>query len=344
MKNTIACLLSIFVLLFVACVPTDPVDPVDPVDSGTGMPDNWPLTGNVSVHDPGIIKTNNAYFVFGTGVGIEVKRSYNGTEWSTIGRVFNTYPSWANRYVPGHESNIWAPDVQYYNGKYHLYYSVSSFGSNTSAIGLATSSSLPNGWTDKGMVIRSTSANNYNCIDPNLVIDASGNPWLAFGSFWSGLKIVQLDPATMKPKAGAAVNAIATRPSTEIEAPHIVYRDGFYYLFASIDKCCQGANSTYKIIFGRSRNVTGPYVDKSGKSMMNGGGTIFDSGNDRWRGPGGQSLMGTQAIAHHAYDASNNGAATLLIKNLYWDSNGWPYKDGGSSDSPASTPTNNGCN
>lgn len=347
MKKKLIPLLFIGIFLIFGCVPTNPTTPTNPVNNSSGMPDNWPLTGNTSVHDPGIIKAGGTYYIYGTGVGIEVKRSQDGLNWSTIGKVFNTYPSWANRYVPNHESNIWAPDIQYYNGKYYLYYSVSTFGKNISAIGMATSTSLPYNWSDQGMVITSTSSNNYNCIDPNLVIDNSGRPWLAFGSFWSGLKIIELDPATMKPKSGAAVRSIASRPSTAIEAPYIVYRNGYYYLFASIDKCCQGANSTYKIIFGRSQNITGPYVDKSGNSLMNGGGTLFDAGNERWKGPGGQSLLGTQAIAHHAYDASNNGAATLMIKNLYWDSNGWPYKDGGASSgsgSSSGSSSSSGCN
>jgi len=315
-----------------------------------GFPDDWPLTGSVDVHDPAIIKAGGAYYVFGTGIGIQIKRSYDGLSWSNIGSVFNyAYsPSWARQYVPSRESNIWAPDVSYYNGKYYLFYSVSSFGDNTSVIGLATTNNISGNWQDQGMVIRSTAANNYNCIDPNMVVDRSGRVWLAFGSWWSGIKLIELDPATMKPKSGATLHSLATRPSQAIEAPFIVYKNGYYYLFASIDHCCQKANSDYKIIYGRASDITGPYYDKSGASMMSGGGTLFDTGNGRWRGPGGQSLLGTSAIAHHAYDAYNNGAATLMIKNLYWDSNGWPYKGGDGTTSSGSTDSGSsssgGCN
>lgn len=320
--------------------------------SGYANPDNWELTGSLDVHDPAIIKTGSYYYIYGTGVGIRVKRSSDGLYWSNIGKVFSTYPSWANTYVPNHESNIWAPDIQLYNGTYYLYYSISSFGSNTSAIGLATTTNLASGWTDKGLVIRSTSSDNYNCIDPNLVVDQSGRAWLAFGSFWSGLKLIELDTATMKPKSGATLYSLATRSNTAIEAAFIVYRNGYYYLFASVDYCCQGVNSTYKIIYGRSSNITGTYYDKSGVSMMNGGGSLFDDGNDRWRGPGGQSLLGTDTIAHHAYDADNNGTATLMIKNVHWDSDGWPYRGDddsvSSSSSTSSTSTSStsssGCN
>ncbi len=313
--------------------------------SGFVHPDNWPLTGSLNVHDPGIIKAGSTYYVFGTDVGILIKRSYDGLSWSNIGKVFNYYPSWANIYVPNHESNIWAPDISYYNGIYYLYYSVSTFGKNVSAIGLATASNPAGPWSDQGMVIRSTSSNNYNCIDPNFVADQSGRLWLAFGSFWSGIKMVELDATTMKPRSGAAIHSLATRSSTAIEAPYIVYRNGYYYLFASIDTCCRGVNSTYKIIYGRSSSITGPYHDRNGVSMMNGGGTLFDTGNDRWRGPGGQSLLGTEAICHHAYDASNNGAATLMIKNLHWDSSGWPHRGDDSSNSGSSSSSSSGvCN
>lgn len=298
---------------------------------------NWPLTGDLGVHDPCMIKENGVYYIFGTGVGIPYKRSYDGLAWSDAGTVFRSYPSWANIYVPNHESNIWAPDIQYHNGTYYLYYSVSTFGENTSAIGLATCTSLSSGnWQDQGMVIRSTSSNNYNCIDPNMVVDQSGRVWLAFGSFWSGLKLVELNSSTMKPSSSATIHSLATRDNTAIEAPYIVYRNGYYYLFASVDYCCRGADSTYKIIVGRSSSITGPYYDKNGTRMMNGGGTIFDAGNDRWAGPGGQGLLGTSAIVHHAYDGENNGAAILMIKTLYWDANGWPYR--GDSVSQADNP------
>lgn len=291
------------------------------------MPDNWPLTGDLGVHDPSIIKAEGIYYIFSTGVGIPIKRSYDGFAWSDVGTVFSSYPSWANYYVPEHEDNIWAPDISYHNGTYYLYYSISKFASNTSAIGLATTSDLTSGqWSDQGMVIRSTSSDNYNAIDPNVVIDQSGTPWLAFGSYWTGLKIVRLSSLTMKPSSTATIYSIATRPSTAIEAPSIVYRNGYYYLFASIDTCCDGVDSTYKIIYGRSSNITGPYYDKNGVSMMDGGGTLFDSGNERWIGPGGQSLLSTTAICHHAYDAENNGAPTLMIKTLHWDESGWPHR------------------
>lgn len=285
----------------------------------------WNLTGDIVVHDPTIIRVGSTYHVFSTGQGIQHLTSSNGTHWTRTSQVFAQPLSWWKTYVPNQATNdLWAPDIEYYNGKYWLYYSVSSFGSNTSAIGLASATNINGPWTDNGLVIRSTGSDNYNAIDPQLFIDPSGNPWLSFGSFWSGIKLTRLDPATMKPTG--SLYSIASRQSTNsaIEAPTITYRNGYYYLFASVDYCCRGVNSTYKIVVGRATSITGPYVDKNGVNMMNGGGTIFDAGNSRWKGPGHQDVYNNNIIIRHAYDAQDNGTPKLLINDLYWDAAGWP--------------------
>jgi len=308
--------------------------PPTPTSSGSLYDIVWNLTGNLDAHDPVIIREGTTWYIYTTGTGIAMKRSENGTAWSTIGRVFNTQPSWHRQLIPANDGNLWAPDIFYYQGRYYLYYSVSSFGSNISAIGLATNATLnPQGsdynWVDEGVVIQSTSSNNYNTIDPNVVQDLSGNLWLSFGSFWSGIKLIQLNPGTMKPMSGATLYSIAYRPSGEhaIEAPFIVERNGYYYLFVSFDYCCRGVDSTYNIRVGRSQQITGPYVDRNNVNMMNGGGTLIDDGDSRWIGPGHQAVyqQGDSAIlVNHAYDAWNNGRATLQIRPLYWDASGWP--------------------
>lgn len=286
----------------------------------------WNVTGDTGVHDPSIIKEGNSWYTFSTGQGIQVLKSDNGTQWYRVPQIFLTPPAWWKTYVPKQTTNdVWAPDIQEYNGRVWLYYSISSFGSNQSAIGLASASSIGAGqWRDDGLVLRTTTSDNYNAIDPNLVIDASGEPWLVFGSYWSGIKLTKIDKNTMKPTG--SITSIAARPSNSgaIEGPSMVYRNGYYYLFASIDSCCKGVDSTYKIVYGRSKNITGPFVDKNGVDMLNGGGTILDTGNDKWKGPGGQDIYGTNIIARHAYDAEDNGNPKLLISDLNWDSNGWP--------------------
>lgn len=282
----------------------------------------WETTGDNVVHDPTIIKVGDSWHVFSTGEGIQHLTSTDGLTWTRLTKVFSTPFSWWSQYVPNQSYNdVWAPDIEYYNGKYYLFYSISSFGSRDSAIGLASSTNINGPWTDHGMVTRTTSSDNYNAIDPQLFIDPSGKPWLTYGSFWSGIKLTRLNEDTLKPTG--TLYSIATRPAG-VEAPTLTYRNGYYYLFASIDSCCNGVNSTYKMVVGRSQNITGPYLDKNGVSMLNGGGTIIDAGNTRWKGPGHQDVYENNIIIRHAYDATANGTPKLLINDLYWDSAGWP--------------------
>ena len=162
-------------------------------------------TGNsVSVHDPCIIKSGEYYYVYSTGDRINIFRSPDLLNWKSMGSVFDKIPEWGVQEVPG-VSNIWAPDISLYKSTYHLYYSLSTFGSNNSRIGLATNTTLdPNDsayyWIDEGKVIQSKSSDNFNAIDPNFVKDETGRIWLSFGSFWNGIKLVELDTNTCKPK------------------------------------------------------------------------------------------------------------------------------------------------
>ncbi len=287
---------------------------------------------NTNVHDPTLIKAGDTYYLFSTGPGISIRCSQDMHVWEICGRVFMTYPSWVLKTIPK-VVDLWAPDVVFYKGKYYLYYAASSFGVNQSAIGLATSTTLdrndPNyKWEDQGVVIASQTGDNFNAIDPNLTFDTSGQPWLVFGSFWSGIKMVKVDPATMKPEAGAQRIDLASRPAPDaIEGAFITHRGDYYYLFASYDFCCRGVKSTYNIRVGRSKDITGPYVDKEGKPMLEDGGTMVFSGSKRWIGPGHNSIYiedGTYYMVYHAYDAQRGGTPTLHIEALKWDANGWP--------------------
>lgn len=295
-------------------------------DTRSSYAAHWSLSGDVGVHDPTIIKEGNSWYVFSTGPGIQGLRSDNGTDFYRIPQIFLSAPSWWRNYAPNQKPmDVWAPDVKSYNGKVWMYYSISTFETNVSAIGLASASSIGAGsWKDEGVVLSTNGTQNYNAIDPELVIDASGNPWLAFGSFWGGLKLTKLDKNTMKPTGSLYSIARRTVNDGAIEAPSITYRNGYYYLFASIDKCCSGVNSTYKMVYGRSKNITGPYLDKNGVNMMNNGGTILDAGNARWKGPGGQDVYNSNLIVRHAYDAEDKGNPKLLISDLKWTSDGWP--------------------
>lgn len=296
---------------------------VIPTGGAGGNTYHWPLTGNLGTHDPTLINENGTWWEFQTGAGIYGKVSRNGgLQWDPLPSVLPNGLSWWRTYVPNQVgTDVWAPDVKVYNGRTYMYYSVSTFGSKVSLIGLISASSIAAGdWRDDGLVIRTTASNDYNAIDPDLVIDANGAPWLSFGSWNTGIKLTRLG-SNMKPTG--TLYSIASRGGG-IEAPTIVLRNGYYYLFVSTGTCCQGVNSTYQIRYGRSTSITGPYTDRSGVNMMSGGGTLLDGGNERWRGPGGQDIAGTSVIVRHAYDAQNNGNATLLISNLNWDADGWP--------------------
>lgn len=297
-----------------------------------------PLTGALrSVHDPVIIKGDDAYYVFCSGNGVPWRRSENLIDWEINfpPKVFGGTPKWALEVVPN-ALNVWAPDISYFNGKYHLYYSVSTTGSQRSVIGLATNGSLVfrgenYRWEDQGLVIESTPANNYNCIDPNVVVDADGVPWLVFGSYWSGIKMRRLDAETGKLSSeDETLYALATRTENNgsVEAPFMILKDGTYYLFVSFDQCCQGANSTYRVMVGRSESVTGPFIDRDGVPMLEGGGTQVTFPTDRWRGPGHNGILqedGEEYIIYHAYDtARGQDTPTMHIDKLVWDADGWP--------------------
>jgi len=286
------------------------------------------------VHDPCIIKQKDTYYVFSTGPGIPVRRSADLFKWESAGRVFAETPAWVKEAVPGARS-LWAPDISFFNGKYHLYYSASTFGKNRSCIGLATNATLdPDAadykWSDEGKVLESVpDQDDWNAIDPNVVLDADGEPWLAFGSFWGGVKLRRLDKETGKPSAkDTKLYALARRPSPgAVEAPFIIRHGEYYYLFVSFDSCCRGADSTYRIMVGRSKELAGPYEDRDGKAMAEGGGTLILAGHGRCRGPGHNAVLSEGKkdwLVHHFYDADDRGVAKLQVRPLVWGDDGWP--------------------
>ncbi len=294
---------------------------------GLSLAASWTLTGQLSAHDPTVIKEGDTWWCFTTGAGLRVKSSPDGLNWQQKSPLFDTELPWWRKYAPSMRNrDVWAPDVRKFGNRTWCFYCVSEFGKNNSAIGLQSCTTIAAGnWREDGLILSSRSgADGYNALDPNLAIDAAGNPWLAFGSWFDGIHVVALDASTMKPSG--SMHAIALRKNG-IEAANIVYANGYYYLFVSIDRCCAGINSTYKIAYGRSVQITGPFIDKSGVDMLKGGGTLLEEGGDRWKGPGGQYVyqLGNEwLLAKHAYDAENSGIPALRIDDLYWDTSKWP--------------------
>lgn len=290
-------------------------------------PNPGPVTGAVTVHDPTVVKTpQGGYLLAHTGDNVALKTSSDRTNWKEAGPAFPNGAPWTTQYTKG-EKNLWAPDISYHNGQYYMYYSASSFGERNSAIFLATSKTGASGsWTNQGLVVESNNNNDYNAIDGNLFVDTDGKWWLSFGSFWSGIKMIQLDPNTGK-RTGTSMISLAKRDSSvdgAIEAPFIVKRGNFYYLWASFDKCCNGAASTYRVMVGRSSSVAGPYVDKAGKQMMSGGGTEIMASHGNIHGPGHNAVFAdsdADVLVYHYYN--NQGTALLGINLLKYDG-GWP--------------------
>ena len=302
-------------------------------------------------HDPSIAFENGTYYVFATGPAagggqFPVRCSKNLTDWKLCGRIFNEIPAWIRQASP-RTKELWAPDISYFHGLYHLYYAYSAFGVNTSGIALATNKTLDPAspdyaWKDEGLVLQSTAADNFNAIDPNIVLDANGEPWLSFGSFWGGIKMRRIDAATGKLSAAdshlydLASRAMPADPDPAkaglppdwqaIEAPFVVRHGSYYYLFVSFDLCCRGTKSTYRTMVGRATQVTGPYIDANGTPMLQGGGTQLLTANSRWLGPGGESILQRpegDVIVFHAYDAAT-GKPALQISTLAWH-DGWPH-------------------
>lgn len=307
---------------------------------------NQQLSGYLTgLHDPVIIREGDIYHVFGSGgwwgkPGPSWRTSTDLHEWRDNGSPFDALPDWAAKAIPGANS-MWAPDIHFVDGLFRLYYSVSTGGSMRSVTGFATSTTLDRaspsyGWTDHGLVVQSFAGGSYNVIDANFVIDFTGNHWLAFGSYWSGIKLVSLDRKTGKPKAGAKLHSIAYRPAPEggdnpVEGAFIFPRNGWYYLFASYDYCCKKEQSNYYVAVGRSRSITGPYVGHDGKGMMEGYGTAVLAerpwASTNWRGPGHCGLFhdeGRDLMVYHAYDVAHQSRPNLRVAKVTWNAEGWP--------------------
>jgi arabinan endo-1,5-alpha-L-arabinosidase len=319
--------------------------------SAGAYPEPGRVVGGTLIHDPSMIVRNlnnpactctgaPRYVVYGTS-GITLV-SNDRITFAYGGLAFPAKPDWWAK--GGYTDGPWGPDVSFHNGKYWLYYAVTGgTGSRRSAIGVATSSTgLPGTWTDHGQaILTSTSADDFNAIGANLLVDAQGKWWLTYGSFWSGIWQVSLDPSTGLPNG--APTHLAERPRAAgaagpgIEGAFIYQRGGFYYLFASFDRCCQGNASTYNVRVGRSTSPTGPYADAAGTPMLQGGGTDVLSGHGDVVGPGGLSVVhdnyfgSHDLLVYHYYDRRINTVTSAAIKstgslgiNFLDFSSGWP--------------------
>lgn len=306
-----------------------------PVAAAEPMP---ALMGNTAIHDPSIIVTPTGWASFATGVEraadggtVRTKSSPDGITWTETGALPGGMPAWVKKELGFLPRNIWAPTVSMRGTTAYIYYSVSSFGRNNSVIGLMTNTAFDatrpaEGWEDQGLVFRSRRDDWLNAIDP-FRIDVGDRAFLAFGSYWDGIRMIELDPATGMRKDEEIPLRLASRNGEAIEASTIVEHDGKFYLFVSFDACCKGLASTYRIMVGRADAVEGPYLDRDGKAMLDGGGTELLASTGRYVGPGGQEVFdvdGAPWLVFHFYDGDAGGTPKLQLAPLGWSADGWP--------------------
>lgn len=304
-----------------------------PVVAATPLPDyieSGGLKGSLGIHDPVMIKGGDTYYVMGTFTNI--KTSKDMVTWKSAGAVFdsNFKFDWWSKDIPT-GAQIWAPDISWREGKYWMYYAVSAWMNFNSSIGLATNTTLdPTDpaykWEDQGQVISYKNGGaGVNVIDPNIFVDKDGKVYLLYGSFTAGLRMVELDRKTGKLLSETPRLTVLTKSLGE--GVFLIKDPQYYYIFASRGICCKGGDSTYQIVIGRSKNITGPYLNKDGGSWVDDKATLFLAGdvNEPGRGHNGIFSEGdTTYLVYHAYTKAFNYNSVLNIKPLYMGDDGWP--------------------
>ncbi|WP_341938386.1 family 43 glycosylhydrolase [Marinimicrobium sp. C2-29] len=294
---------ALLVSLLLCCVPASALE----------------LTGIPNSHDPAtLMKDGDTYFHFTTGGGVWYSRSTDLTDWGNPGTIFGSgWPSWINDAVPGFEGEFWAPDAIQMGDYFYVYYSVSTFGSSRSAIGVVRTPSLKNpNWQDLGMVVQSYGGSDeINAIDAALFRDHDGRVYMSYGSWFGGLGVAEINQSTGKLASG--VTKIYGGGHQSIEAPYITRNGDYYYLFFTRGKCCQGSNSTYKVQVARSTSVFGPYTDER---------NLLPNEDGKRKGPGHIGILkqdGCNFTTTHYYDLNDGGTAKLDIQMMTF-SGGWP--------------------
>ena len=323
------------------------------------------VTDTIMAHDPVLAyeepragerrgANSGTFFLFSTGMGLQWATSNDLKSWVVQPTPFiEEIPAWTYDSVPGFRGHVWAPDVVRWHDRWWLAYSCSTFGKNTSAIGLMSASRLNGEWKDEGCLVASKDKRDqWNAIDPAFIIDEADRPWLTWGSFWDGIQIAKMNtkdgnmtvvPASLNARAKTIARRVAPKDSlaaapnptskfagrNAIEAPFILRHNGWYYLFVSWDYCCRGAMSNYRVAVGRSRRVDGPYLDRSGKDMAMGGGTLILEGDKQeWEAAGHSAAYdlkdGRTIFVCHGYSARHSGTAFLICREVQWTADGWP--------------------
>jgi len=324
-------------------------------------------TDTLMVHDPAMAWEDGTFYILSTGMGLQWATSQDRKTWVVQPTPFIEHlPQWTQDSVPGFRNHVWAPDVLRWHDRWWLAYSCSTFGKNTSAIGLMTADRLNGEWKDEGCLVASReNRDNWNAIDPAFVVDGQDRLWLTWGSFWDGIQICEASPLNDKEQminkktsdslsslishlsfsakraktiarryqpgdTGAAENPTSKYAGRNaIEAPFILRHGDWYYLFVSWDYCCRGAKSNYRVAVGRSKAVDGPYLDRDGRPMTEGGGTLLLEGDKQEFEAAGHCAAydlptGESVFICHGYSTRHGGASILIQRDILWTSDGWP--------------------
>ena len=293
------------------------------------------------VHDPSMAKEGGTYYLFSTGdpagtIGngnIQIRTSTDLRHWTYTGTVFADKPAWITAAL-GDIPNLWAPDISYFGGLWHLYYAGSSFGSNNSVIGLATTPTLdPHSpryhWTDDGQVFRSSTTTTTTRSTRRWSPRPSGAKYLVFGSYWSGIKLVQIDPATGKPSsASPTIYSLAQRPAPDARGRRRDHLPRRLLLPVRVVRHLLRRDQQHLPDHGRAVPVGHRALRRpSGTSMMNSGGMEVQGSDEGMIGPGSSSIFtdgGQSYLVYHYYDAFDNGDPWVQVRPLVWTSSGWP--------------------
>lgn len=288
-----------------------------------------------SVPDPTAIRAQDGYFyLYGTEDtrNIPVFKSKDMVNWERQpATCFTDY----NRpdFEPGNpdatrSAALWAPEIRYIKNKYVLFYSLAEWGNGwVSTIGYAVADKPEGPFSPKGWVFNSRQMSVDNGID-QFYWEEDGKPYMVWGSF-NGIYIVELDVTddlVITPKKDTMVRIAGNA----YEGSNLWKRDGYYYLICSTGSCCEGANSTYITVVGRSKSLFGPYVNKSGGRMLDNQHELIVKGDSRWAGTGHNSIWLEDDdknvwMLYHAYAKGDPGRGRqVLLDKIQWDADGWP--------------------
>ncbi|MGQ1891896.1 arabinan endo-1,5-alpha-L-arabinosidase [Thermophagus sp. OGC60D27] len=317
------------------------------------------MWGTYNVHDPSIIKSGDTYYMYSTdaifkpmGVkfnddtiqpgNIQIRSSHDLINWKFEGWALTEIPKEAVMHVRNNNhgkgaTNMWAPHVKKVGHEFRMYYSVSAFGTNSSFIGLATSTHPLGPWKNKGCVVKTIPVNKMNAIDPSVITDVkNGRMWMHYGSYFGGLYCVELDPQTgftmKKEDHGHLVASRANLKTHNLEAPEIIYnpKQEKYYLFVSYDALF----TYYNVRVGRADQPQGPFYDYFGNDMKDTTDNFpvlthsYQFGNHKgWSGNGHCGILnddGKYYMVHQGRLAPSNLMMLLHVRELFWLPDGWP--------------------